>query len=382
MKKLTLLFIAFIAILSFTACTEDDDFTFTAKPDPDGIAFMNTTAETYNLSAANSNNLAERFVWNQVDFGVQTPVNYELQGAVEEAFSSYSVLGDVTETNLAVTVSNMLELAKEAGLDNDPETEAPNTGNIYFRVRAYIGSDAGNVLEQTSDILTVSVTLPEESDGGIELKRELYLVGDATAAGWSNNNNNTPIFRDGENDDIYYFEGRFAGGDGVEGFKLLESLGNWQPQWGINEGTATSSDILGGDPQAFPVADDAYYSFTINVADGTYAFESIDTSDAATYTSIGIIGNATPGGWDADTDMTQSTFNPHIWYATGFVLVDGEFKFRANDAWDNNWGKASDALSGEAALGSTDNMTAIPGTYNIWFNDLDGRYILIPQISE
>ena len=223
MKKLTLLFIAFIAILSFTACTEDDDFTFTAKPDPDGIAFMNQTANTYTLRAPNTDNLAERFVWNEVDFGVQTPVNYELQGAGKEAFSNYSVLGDVTENNLAVTVGDMLELANEAGLDNDPETDAPNSGNIYFRVRAYVGTDAANVVEQTSDILSVSVTLPESSEG-IELKRELYLVGDATAAGWNNNNNNTPIFRDGENDDIYYFDGRFAGGDGVEGFKLLESF--------------------------------------------------------------------------------------------------------------------------------------------------------------
>jgi len=64
------------------------------------------------------------------------------------------------------------------------------------------------------------------------------------------------------------------------------------------------------------------------------------------------------------------------------ILTDGEFKFRANDAWDNNWGNASEALSGKAGLGSSDNMPATPGTYNIWFNDLDGRYILIPQISE
>lgn len=382
MKKLTLLFIAFIAILSFTACTEDDDFTFTAKPDPDGIAFMNQTANTYTLRAANTDNLAERFVWNEVNFDVQTPINYELQASTEESFSNYSVLGNVTENNVAVTVGDMLELAAEAGLDNDPETEAPNTGNVYFKVRAYVGSDAGNVVEQISDMLTVSVTLPEETGDAIELKRELYLVGDATAAGWNPDNNNTPLFRDAENDDIYYFEGRFAGGADVEGFKLLESLGNWQPQWGVNEDSATSSDILGKDPQAFPVTEDAYYSFMINVAEGTYTFESIDATDADTFASIGIIGDATPGGWDADTDMMQSEFNPHIWYATDFVLTDGEFKFRANDAWDANWGNASDALSGEASLGSTDNMAATPGTYNIWFNDLDGRYILIPQISE
>ncbi|MDN3593572.1 SusF/SusE family outer membrane protein [Zunongwangia endophytica] len=381
MKKLRLLFIAFIALLSFTACTEDDDFTFTAKPDPDGINFMNTPAETYTLSAANSNNLAERFVWNEVDFDVQTPVNYELQASTEENFSSYDVLGDITQTNLAVTVGQMLELAEEAGLDNDPETEALNTGNVYFKVRAYVGANAGNVVAQTSEILMVSVTLPEETGDVIELKRELYLVGDATAAGWNNNNNNTPLFRDAENDDLYYFEGRFAGGADVQGFKLLESLGNWQPQWGLNEGVATSSEDLDNDPQAFTVSNDAYYSFTINVADGTYSFDEVDASASATYESIGIIGDSTPAGWDADTDMTQSEFNPHIWYTKDFVFNDGEFKFRANDAWDVSWGIALAAISGETNLGG-ENITATPGTYSIWFNDLDGRFLLIPQVAE
>ncbi len=384
MKKLTLLFIAFIAILSFTACTEDDGFTFTAKPDPDGISFMNQTADTYTLTSANANNLAERFVWNEVDFDVQTPINYELQGAPEESFSSYSVLGDVTDNNLAVSIGSMLDLAEEAGLDNDPETEAPNTGNIYFRVRAYVGADAGNVVEQTSNILTVSVTLPEATEDAVELKRELYLVGDATAAGWNPDNNNTPIFRDAENDDIYYFEGRFAGGDGVEGFKLLESLGNWQPQWGINEGAATSSDILGDDPQAFPVSDDAYYSFTLNAADGTYTFESIDASSAPTYSAMGIIGTATTGddsGWNQDIDFTQSTFNPHIWYINGIEIFEGEAKIRADNDWTDSWGDDT-FLSGQGNNNNDPNIVVTPGTYNVWFNDLDGRYLFIPQVSE
>ena len=62
MKNLTLVFIALIAALNFTACTDDDGFTFTAKPDPEGVVFTNSTLETYNLMASSSDNLAERFV--------------------------------------------------------------------------------------------------------------------------------------------------------------------------------------------------------------------------------------------------------------------------------------------------------------------------------
>ncbi len=159
MKKITNLFIAFIAIISLNACSEDDDFTFTAKPDPEGISFTNSVSEMYTLKASNADNLAERFVWNEVSFDVPTPVNYELIGSSSESFESSTVLGNVTETNLPVTVGAMLELAAEAGLDNDPETEMPNTGNLFFKVRAYVGGDGGNVVEETSEVLQVTVTL-------------------------------------------------------------------------------------------------------------------------------------------------------------------------------------------------------------------------------
>lgn len=59
------------------------------------------------------------------------------------------------------------------------------------------------------------------------------------------------------------------------------------------------------------------------------------------------------------------------------ALIDGEIKFRANDAWDVNWGSDT-ALTGLGTMGGP-NIPVAEGTYDIWFNDLDGRYILIPQ---
>ena len=51
---------------------------------------------------------------------------------------------------------------------------------------------------------------------------------------------------------------------------------------------------------------------------------------------IGIVGPAQAGGWSDDTDLT---YNPdtRAWEGT-FELAADEFKFRANDAWDINWG--------------------------------------------
>jgi len=378
MKKFSILFLAFVALLSFNACTQDDDIVFVAQPDPEGIQFSNALQSTYVLPSANPDNLAERFVWNEVDFQAPTTISYELQGSASEAFDSYMVIGSTGSNNLGVTIGQMLDLAEEAGLDNDPETEMPNTGTVYFKVRAFAGEGEGNALEEFSEILSVNVELPEGEEGEAP-KMELYLVGDATAAGWDPANNNTPLFRDGENENIYYFEGRFAGGGDTEGFKFLQTT-EWQPQWGLSNGELTNSDILGDDPNAFPVEDDAYYSLMVNVDDMTYTWEAIDETATDVQTNIGIIGNATSGGWDADTDMTQSDFNPHIWYIQGIELVDGEAKFRADDAWDLDWGGAT-PISGETAVAG-ENIPVSAGTYNVWFNTLDGRYIFIPQPEE
>lgn len=379
MKKFSILFLAFIALLSFSACTQDDDIVFVAQPDPEEIQFSNSFQNTYVLPSGNPDNLAERFVWNEVDFNAPTTITYELQGSADEAFGDFMVIGSTDNNNLGVSIGQMRDLAEDAGLDNDPETEAPNTGSVYFKVRAFAGDGEGNALEEFSETIGLNVELPEAEEEGEAPKMELYLVGDATAAGWDPANNNTPLFRDGENENIYYFEGRFAGGGDIEGFKFLQTTA-WQPQWGLSNGELTNSDILGNDPNAFPVEDDAYYSLMVNVDEMTYTWEEIDESAAEVQTNIGIIGDATPGAWDDDTDMTQSEFNPHIWYIEGIELTDGEAKFRADDAWDLDWGGAT-PVSGETTVAGP-NIPVIAGTYDVWFNTLDGRYIFIPQGEE
>ncbi len=93
-------------------------------------------------------------------------------------------------------------------------------------------------------------------------------------------------------------------------------------------------------------------------------FYQVDVDlSAKTYTltpfSIGIIGNATPSGWDSDTDMT---YNPEerCWEIKGVELSDGDMKFRANDAWTLNWGGELDNLKQDDP-----NIAVAAGTYDI-----------------
>ena len=93
-------------------------------------------------------------------------------------------------------------------------------------------------------------------------------------------------------------------------------------------------------------------------------FYQVDVDlSAKTYTltpfTIGIIGSATPKGWDGDTNMT---YNPEerCWELKNVKLIDGEMKFRHTNDWNLNWGGPLDALVHDG-----DNIAVAAGTYDI-----------------
>ena len=310
---------------------------------------------------------ADRFVWTSANFDQDVAITYTLElDLAGNEFAAPQTLGSVVgENSIAVSVETLNGAAMSAG---GTEFEP---GQYEIRVKASV-NDTFEALysEPVTFTITPYVLYPF---------KDLYLVGSATATGWDNTAtlNMYPLYRDPANNDVYYYTGYFAAGE----FKLVREKGSWAPSYGTN-GTnlvyrATEGDP---DPSNIPVATAGYYSLTVNVADLTYSLESYDASGAATYPTIGIIGTATPGGWDNDTDMVQSDFDPHIWHLNNQGLIaGGEMKFRANDAWDINWGSDT-SYSGLGTMGGANIPIGIAtnGAYDIWFNDLTGRYIYIP----
>jgi hypothetical protein len=94
-------------------------------------------------------------------------------------------------------------------------------------------------------------------------------------------------------------------------------------------------------------------------------------SAKAQITSIGLIGSATPTGWDADTNMIQDGGNPDLW-SMDILLLDGEAKFRANDAWTLNWGNTAFPKG----VGTQDgpNIPVRAGLTHVTFNSATGDY--------
>ena len=104
-----------------------------------------------------------------------------------------------------------------------------------------------------------------------------------------------------------------------------------------------------------------------------YEFEEV-----VYYSAVGIIGDATPGGWDSDTDMHIDPLGADSSdWVLRIILTDGELKFRANDDWAVNWGAAT-FPTGTATLEGP-NIPVTAGDYEIHFNTFTGNYNFIEK---
>jgi hypothetical protein len=171
-----------------------------------------------------------------------------------------------------------------------------------------------------------------------------------------------------------------AGGWG--GLRAMSSTG--LDQWSVNidlsdgglQFVADSGAVVWGGTD-FPagIATDA--NDTIPVTAGLYVLtfnsRTLDYNFAAVpiYSTVGIIGDATPGGWDADTDLNPDPMDPSVW-SLRLVLLDGEAKFRAENDWPFNWG-AGTFPSGTAELDGA-NIPVTAGEYIITFNTFTLNY--------
>ncbi|WP_160136034.1 serine hydrolase [Chryseobacterium sp. c4a] len=91
----------------------------------------------------------------------------------------------------------------------------------------------------------------------------------------------------------------------------------------------------------------------------------------------GIIGNATPGGWDGkDTPLQTDSQKPNLYFLKNFHLKKGNLKFRVDNDWGYNLGLNSDGKT--VALNAYDFPIAEDGQYDII---LDMSNPMKPQYS-
>ena len=207
------------------------------------------------------------------------------------------------------------------------------------------------VLDRTGDAPTLSFD-PNDYNLGV--------IGDATAGSW-----------DSDRDMLYKLDGTTHKWHGVV---TLTDAGEFKIRandaWDFNLGGALAADGVevtlaeGGDNVASPGA--GQYYIVVSTADEGATWQ-------ATMTNLGwsIIGSATPGSWDSDTNMVAEGFDAGVTtYTYSGPLTEGEFKFRAGNDWAMNLGGDLGTLildGNNLAIGSADDykitMTFDGSTY-------------------
>lgn len=112
------------------------------------------------------------------------------------------------------------------------------------------------------------------------------------------------------------------------GFKFRSNLADWNGtgNWGWDAESTEGKLINDGGSSDIKIAEDGFYKITVNLVEMTYTL--------AKFEKLGIIGDAQPGGWDTDTELTYDDAEK-CWKATSVALTGGKsIKFRTVGDWN------------------------------------------------
>lgn len=349
--------LATATIIGLTSCEDREIITIENQSAP---IVMDLSAQNLVLDSNFPANPALTINWEAATFTVPVEVKYQVAISATEAFTDPKILLLSTLDNFkSFTTLEMNNAAKSVGLVPDVVQK------MYFRVSSFTGSN--NDLLQQSNVTVLSIK-PYLARPTYNFS-ELFLIGDATAGGWDNlttNGNLIPLLKTSDASK-YEFTGLFKPG----GFKMIRVKGDWTAQFGL--GASTGALSTDGGSGNISIATEGYYKLTVDTTSLTYTLVPV-TNPGTTYANISIIGTATDG---ADIQLTKSAFDPHLWTAKAEPLKTGVFKFRANNAWDVNWGTNSEYF-GVGVAGGADIPLSADWKYDIYFNDVTGNYTIIP----
>lgn len=368
MKNILYSILFTISALLFNSCTEDTPI-FIADLSSEEITFGNDFASEYLLSIETEDNIADRFIWNETTLGTNN--DYEVQGSIESLFTTSTSIGKTNATNHPVLVGQLLSLAQELGLDDDPTTtdeggNPNNSGTVYFRVKASIGNGGAGSAEIFSEIQSVNIKWIEKVELETGVCDAIYAVGGAIVdAGW-----NFPGIELGCSADIQKVKLKLTN-DIFRFFSVVDDWGSGlnyayyaDKGYTIDENLENAND---GDQNFNFVGTPGIYTFTIDNVNKTIAL--IPSG------SLWAVGGAVPGGWGFNDDTIEFLeVSPNKWQAS-ITLSNDVFRFfQTFNEWDinNNYtyyydnGFTIDAnLESDGSDDANFNFVGTPGTYTL-----------------
>lgn len=322
------LFILSIFSLALVACEKDEErIVLKAGPAP----VLSASTSNIVLDQANATDDAVSFTWGEADFGYSAAVTYTLQ--IDTAGNDFVrpatiPMGNSLEKSYTVEELNTL-LTK---LKYAPE----EAHDVRVRVMASVSDKVSPVY---SNPVTVNVT-PYST---FVEPSFIYVPGDYQ--GW--NPATAPSLISVESNGVYKGIISFNDANSLE-FKLTA-----ERSWDLNYGVGAEPGSLEQNGPNLTVPTKDSYMITADLNNFTWS---------SAKHSWGVIGSATPGGWDNDTNMKYIN-EEGVWKAT-IALSAGEIKFRFNDDWALNYG---DSNPGNNLLneGGDNIVISSAGTYDI-----------------
>jgi hypothetical protein len=275
------------------------------------------SSDSIALSAATDSTAVITFTWPAVVYPVKAHVTYTLIADVPADTIGSSPWANATAIGVGQDVltktfkgSDLNALALALGIT------ANGAGSLVFRTQAYqdrqtFSNSVAVKVSPYKAVVAYSAGYPV-----------LYLPG--FYQGWSPPTAGTVA---AEKTNIY--EGYIympASADPAAYHFKFTSAPDWNHINYGNGGTGVlTTDGTAGD-LVLPAA--GYYELVANTSSLTWSYTAI---------TWGIIGDATPGGWNTDTQMAYNAATG-LWTVTANMVSTGSFKFRANNAWNIDFG--------------------------------------------
>ncbi len=311
MKKKALYTLALLAY-AFAGCEGD----YTDWAEPQGFEQEESRSVSLTATAASPINMAEVTSDSIVLF---TP---SVTKGETDVISSYQLLLGGTY-DLPVSLGGKAEVSELVAGVVALFGQAPVERTIPATLNAFIS--AGESVMKASAPIELKVTLV------VDFGEFIYIPGNHQ--GWDISA--APALRSPN------FDGVYTGFSYLDGdFKFTKSRGSWDDgEYNFNDFSTFTPEVSQGDGTNMNVSAPAFYYIVADVATSSLSVTAT--------TTWGIVGDATPNGWDADTPLTYNQADA-TWTVTTNLTV-GKFKFRANGGWDINLGGSEDNLTQDGA---------------------------------
>ena len=327
MKKIKLILIVVMVGLLVASCKRDiTEPVISSDPSAPVQSDLSLTVD-FNKANAES---PITFSWSAADFGFESSTTYTLQLSPNSNFSGdVKDLATTQELTYSSTVKQIDNILLGWGLADGTQT------TVYYRVAASV---------TTTNVVYSAVKSKNLTPFKFQLDPDQYTVYYVPGSyqGWSPGADNGRIYS--YNADSK-FEGivRLVDTSATSAQFKITSAPNWDNNWGgslTKSGTDYSGTLVSGGDNL--VVDNGCYSFLVDMTALTISLTK--TND------WGLIGDATPDGWNSDQNMFYDG-KYKVWTIT-LDLVAGTVKFRANDDWGLNYGdgKASEGVAPNGTL--------------------------------